>query len=270
MNCFSRLIRRPNFKAGLFSCLALLLCEMQPAGATVISASVSIDWSSFKITPIDMGNGLPTLTWNSQKDISSALIMPPYDFSSYADEEAPNWSAGTSAIMESGSSSAFNYSASASTSVNQLKADASVGGSVVNLYTGTESYSARSGGFTVEGNGLLLFQANYSLVGEVGAGAKGSPLLDSRVGFYLSASNEGYDFLGSSGASHEFAVNRTFGSYSENGYLAVALPFKDGWSGNFTTVASAKAYSSYSVPLPAAFWLFGSALAGVAALRRSS
>ncbi|MDD5577781.1 MAG: VPLPA-CTERM sorting domain-containing protein [Methylobacter sp.] len=263
MNYFSKRVKPPYFKAGLLSFLMLLLCGAQPAGAALISASASIDWSTFKITAIDVGNGLPTLKWNSQNDNSQASIG--YYSSTY--ENASNWSAGTSAT-ESGSTSTFNKSASASTSVNQIKADASVSGSLVNQYSSPYSTTYRSGNFTVEGDGLLLFQANYSLAGDIGTAASGTA--SSNVNFNLNAFSNGGNGNGS--ASQTFNHYIYNGSFAENGILATALVFKDGWSGSFSASANASvtSYGVSSVPLPAAFWLFGSALAGVGALRRSN
>lgn len=264
MYFFTKWAKQPCFKVSSFFFLVLLLGGAPPAGAALISTSAAIDWSTFKITPIDIGNGLPTLTWNNQSDYSQASVGSccgnTYD-------SASNWSSGTLAT-ESGSTSTYIKSASASTSINEIKADASINGSFLNQSLYTNSNSQRSGGFTVQGNGLLLFQANYSLTGDVGTAP--NAYATTTVSFNLSSYNEG----GNGSASQTFSHNIYNGSpaFSEAGVLAVALAFRDGWSGNFSGAASTYV-NSYgggggSVPLPAAFWLFGSALAGVAALRR--
>jgi hypothetical protein len=264
MNYFSRWVKPPNFKAGRFTFLALLLCGAQPAGAAVISASAAIDWISFKIIPIDTGNDLPTLTWSNQNDSSQASVG---SCCGSTFETTPNWSVGTSAT-ESGATSIYSKSAFASTSMNEIKADALINGSAPNQFLGTSSNSQRSGNFTVQGNGLLLFQANYSLAVDVGTAPSASA--KSNVSFNLSSFNEG----GSGFASQNFNRNIFSGSppVSETGVLATALFFQDGWSGNFSAIANASVSNTgvSAIPLPAAFWLFSSALAGVAALRRSN
>jgi len=262
---FFKLIKRSYFKVGLFCYLALLLCSVQPAEAALISASAAIDWSTFKITPIDIGNGLPTLTWTSQNDSSYANSSASYYCcGSGISESASNWSTGTLA-SENSSTSAFSNSASASTSLSEIKADASINGSF-NQYLYANSNSQRSGNFTVQGNGLLLFQANYSLADDVGTAS--SPYTSSNVSFNLSSYNDG----GNGSANQNFYRNIYSGSPSvaETGILGVALVFNDGWSGSFSasTNVSVSGYGGNPVPLPAAFWLFGSVLTGVAALRR--
>jgi len=265
MKHFSKLVQLPYFKIGLSCYLALILCSVQPAEAAVISASAVIDWSTFKITPIDIGQGLPTLTWNNQNDSGYAG-----NCCSGISENASNWSTGTLATASAATSSSSS-SASASTSANQIKADTSINGTFPYQSLYFNSHSQRSGNFTVQGSGLFLFQANYSLAEDAGTGSNASA--NSSVSFYLNSTNGG-------GGGGGGVVGQTFNRYlnsgslpiAESGILAVALAFNDGWTGNFSAGTSTSV-SSYdyggggSVPLPAAFWLFGSALLGVASLR---
>jgi hypothetical protein len=265
MKHFPRLVKRPFFKVGLLCYMALLLCSAPTARAALISASANIDWSTFKITPIDIGNGLPTLTWSTQNDSSSAGLNNCYYCGSNISDNAPNWSSGTLAT-QTGSTSTFNGSASALTSVSQINADNSINGLFNQSFDA--SSSQRSGNFTVHGNGLLLFQANYRLAEDVGTTSSASA--NSNVSFNLNSYNDG----GSGSANQNFYRNLYSGSspVTESGILGVALVFKDGWNGSFTAGASAS-ISGYGgdpnpVPLPASVWLFGSALTGIAALRR--
>lgn len=267
MKHLSKPIRRLCIKTYLFSLLALPLCVVQPAGAATISASAAIDWSTFKITAIDIGNGLPTLTWSNQNDNSQVN----YGYY-YANDSAANWSAGTTAT-EGVSTSSYSKSASSSTSISEIKSNASIDGAFPYQGLSASSNSQRSGNFTVQGSGLLLFEANYSLTGDVGTSSNASA--SSNINFNLSYYN----------GEHSGSVNQNINRYISSGsapvaetdVLSVALVFKDGWSGNFS--ASTSAYvSGYdygsggggSVPLPGAFWLFGSALAGAVSLRSAN
>jgi hypothetical protein len=266
MKHFSRLVKRPYFKVGLLCYMALLLCSAPTASAALISASANIDWSTFKITPIDIGNGLPTLIWSSQNDSSQACLNTGYYCGSNISDNAPNWSSGTLAT-QTGSTSTFNGSASALTSASQINADNSINGSF-NQYSSATSNSQRAGNFTVHGNGLFLFQANYNIAGDAGTTSGASA--NTSVSFNLSSYNDGD--IGT--ANQNFNRNLYSGSspVTESGILGIALAFKDGWNGSFTAGANAS-ISAYGgnlnpVPLPAAFWLFGSALTGIAALRR--
>ncbi|NOT83412.1 MAG: VPLPA-CTERM sorting domain-containing protein [Methylococcaceae bacterium] len=270
MNYFSRLVKRPCFKVERFCFLVLLFCSVQPAGAALITAGAVIDWSTFKITPIDIGNGLPTLTWITQNDSSNANSNAScyyYGCGVGVSEYASSWSAGTLAT-ESSANSIANRSASAATSGSQIKADASINGSFVDqYYVNPSSNSQRSGGFTVQGNGLLLFQANYSLADNLGVAASGTA--SSGVNFSLSSNGDGG--YGSANQGFNRAISNGSAPIAETGILTVGLIFGNGWGGYFTgsTNASVSSYGSVnSIPLPAAFWLFGSALAGFAGLRR--
>jgi hypothetical protein len=261
MNYFSKRDKHPYFKAGLFS--FLLLCGAQPAGAAVISASASIDWSTFKITPIDIGNGLPTLTWNSQTDSSCVGTTFCGLGSDYA-SNASNWSTGTSATESRATSIA-----SASTSISQLNAAGSINDSP-NRSLSTYSSSQRLGEFTVQGNGLLLFQANYSLAVDAGTapGASGYSL----VSFQLFSSNSNDGVRGNTGQAFYQNIHSGSPPVAEKGILGEPVIFQDGWTFEFiaNTSVSVNVVSPNPVPLPTAFWLFGSALAGVAALQRST
>jgi hypothetical protein len=246
--------------------MALLLCSAPTARAALISASANIDWSTFKITAIDIGNGIPTLTWSSQNDSSQACLNNSYYCGSNISDNVPNWSSGTLAT-QTGSTSTFNGSASALTSASQINAGNSINGSF-NQYSYANSNSQRSGSFTVHGNGLFLFQANYNLAGDAGTTSGSSA--NTSVSFSLSSYNDG----GNGSANQNFYRNLYSGSspVTEPGILGIALVFKDGWNGSFTAGASAS-ISAYGgnpspVPLPAAAWLFSSALTGIAALRR--
>ncbi|WP_020483915.1 hypothetical protein [Methylomonas sp. MK1] len=257
-------IRRPCIKTYLFSLLVLPLCAVQSAEAATISASAVIDWSTFKITAIDIGNGLPTLTWSNQNDNSQVN----YGYY-YANDSAANWSSGTTAT-ETVSTSSYSKSASSSTSISEIKSNAFIDGVFPYQGLSASSNSQRSGSFTVQGSGLLLFEANYSLTEDVGTSS--NSWANSDISFNLSYYNDG----------HSGSVNHNINRYISNGsapvaetdVLSVALVFKDGWSGNFSanTSVSVSGYDygsggGGSVPLPGAFWLFGSALATAASLR---
>jgi hypothetical protein len=260
-------IRRPCIKTYLFSLLVLPLCVVQSAGAATISASAAIDWSTFKITAIDIGNGLPTLTWSNQNDNSQ--VNYGYYYNAY--DSAANWSAGTMAT-EGVSTSSYSKSASSATSTGEIKSNALIDGSFPYSLSAS-SNSQRSGNFTVQGSGLLLFEANYSLTEDVGTSS--NSWASSNISFNLSYYNGG----------NSGSVNQNINRYISNGssplaetdVLSVALVFKDGWTGNFSanTSASVSGYDygsggGGSVPLPGAFWLFGSALATAASLRSAS
>ncbi len=267
MKHLPKLIKRPNFKAGLFCYLPLLLCSVQPAGAAV-TATATIDWSTFTITPIDIGNGLPTLIWNNQFDRSQANANCLYCDDSSTFESAENWSTGTSAM---GAGYSPDRSSSASTSVNQLKANASIDSIFANYNYNPTSASNRYGDFTVQGSGLLLFKANYSLTADIGTdlNKEGS----ASVAFTLRSVHpfeEGSAFQN----FNTIATPRGgLPSKAEAGILAVALAFNDGWVGSLSGTASVNFFDVNvvsNVPIPATFWLFGTALAGITALRRPS
>ena len=260
MKYFSRQFKQNYFKVGLFACLALLLCAAQPVRAELISASATIDWSTFKITPIDTGNGLPSLIWNNQDDYSRESLF----FRDSVDETASNWSTGTS-VAEIASESTVITSASASTSVNEIKADASISGSIPNPLYLAESSSQRYGNFTVQGNGRLLFQANYNLAAEANSSLGISASSHSLATFSLSSSSNAGDVQAFS--------KEIFGGSSaltETGVFSAALDFQDGSTGNFGTFVKTEisSFKAFYIPLPPAFWLFGSSLAGIIALRR--
>lgn len=265
MKHLSKPIRQPYFKTYLFSILVLPLCLAQPAGAATVSASAVIDWSTFKITAIDIGNGLPTLTWSNQYDNSQ--VNNGYYYNAY--DSAANWSTGTS-TTEGLSTSTYSRSASSATSINEINANASLNGAFPYQSLSASSNSQRSGNFTVQGSGLLLFEANYSLMGNVGTSSNASA--SSSASFNLSYYN------GGNSGSVSQNINRYLYTGSapvtESDILSVALVFKDGWSGNFYANTGASVYGydygtggGGSVPLPGAFWLFGSVVAGAASLR---
>ncbi|NOV31714.1 hypothetical protein [Methylomonas sp. ZR1] len=264
MKHLAKPIRRPYFKTNLFSILVLSLCLAQSAEAATVSASAVIDWSTFKITAIDIGNGLPTVTWSNQYDTSQ--VNNGYYNNAY--DSAANWSSGTS-TTESLSTSTYSRSASSATSINQINANAALNGSFPYQSLSASSSSQRSGSFTVQGSGLLIFEANYSLMGDLGASSNAS------ASFNLSYYNGGNS--GSVNQNVNQYLSTGSAAVTENDILSVALVFKDGWSGSFSANTSASVYGydygtggGGSVPLPGAFWLFGSVLAGAASLRSAN
>ncbi len=261
MNFFSRPHQPCCLKASLIISTALLLCIVQPAGAALVSASASIDWSTFKITPIDIGQGLPTLTWISQADLSGAA-----QGGEFTDDFATSWSTGTTALFSS-STPTLTGSSSAATSASQLLVNSSLNG-FSRIGTFFNGFARRNGEFSVQGNGMLLFQANYLLEGALMKDARErntSPYVSSHVTFtlYSPESNDRSWVL----RDRNLASSGTF---SQSGVISVAMGFKDGWKGSFEANANTYVYNSpVPLPLPAGAWLFGSALAGIAGLRRS-
>ncbi|MBD9359651.1 hypothetical protein [Methylomonas fluvii] len=268
MKHLAKPIRRPYFKTYLFSILVLPLCLAQSAEAATVSASAVIDWSTFKITAIDIGNGLPTLTWSNQYDNSQVN----YGYYYNANDSAANWSSGTS-TTEGLSTSTYSRSASSATSINEINANASLNGAFPYQSLSASSSSQRSGSFTVQGSGLLIFEANYSLMGDLGASSNASA--NSNASFNLSYYNGGNSGSVNQNVSRYLSTGSA--PVTENDILSVALVFKDGWSGSFSANTSASVYGydygtggGGSVPLPGAFWLFGSVLAGAASLRSAN
>jgi hypothetical protein len=257
------------FPASLLLAGALLIA--QPATAALISTSASIDWSTFSVTPIDTGSGLPSLSWKSQSDTSSLSSGCSWYGCNAISDSASNWAMGTS-VVSSTSTSKLNTSASAQTSVGLVKS--SIEFNPVSPTSSSWSASDngnRSGNFTVHGDGVLLFKANYNIAATAASGASESSNANMNAGFSLNA--YGTDSSASSNQSANRSLYSGQSPLTENGMLSVALLFHDGWTGNFSaTTSNSLNYYGYggggTVPLPSACWVFVGALGGMAAFVR--
>ena len=258
------------FPVGLL--LAGALLTTQPTTAAPVSASASIDWSTFSVTPIDTGSGLPSLTWNSQTDSSTANSGCYWYGCNSNTDSASDWVTGTSVVANT-STSKFNASAAGRTSASLVQSSTAFdAANPTNTYWNNSDNATRSGSFTVHGDGVLLFKANYNIAATAAGGISDSSSSNMSASFALSTYNGD-----SSGTSNQ-NINRYLSSgqspLAETGTLTVALLFHDGWTGSFSAnTSSSLSYNGYGgggnpVPLPSAFWAFASALSGMVSFLR--
>ncbi|NJD08383.1 MAG: hypothetical protein FIA97_18085 [Methylococcaceae bacterium] len=251
--------------------LAGALLTIQPATAAPVSTSATIDWSTFSVTPLDIGSGLPSLTWNSQSDSSSANSGCNWWGCNSNTDSANDWSTGTSVLFNT-STSKFNASATGRTSTSLVQSSTAFdAASPTNTYWNNSDNASRSGNFTVHGDGVLLFKANYNIAATAAGGISDSSSSNMSASFALNA------YGGESSGSSSQNISRYLSSgqspLAESGTLTVALLFHDGWTGSFSAnTSSSLNYYGYGggnpVPLPSAFWAFASALSGMISFLR--
>ncbi|MEQ1637623.1 MAG: VPLPA-CTERM sorting domain-containing protein [Methylococcales bacterium] len=235
----------------------------QSAGASVITASSSIDWNSFNVQIIDLSGGTntPQLNWTSQNAFatSTSYTATPYDYQydyQYASDFTTSLATNTPTAL-SQSSSIRNAS------ILQADAQSTVGG--VYNYANAQAYN--QGNFELTGKGFALITADWS--NSVTGGAIGDY---SDYGYvYTNLSGYFNDNNGNSGSSS--SNNNVYSFYSgptnNSGTFALAV-FGDGVhvvTGSLTAYSGAYTYVN-AVPVPAAGWLFGTGLIGLVGFSR--
>lgn len=194
------------------------------------TATALIDWSTFTITAINLGSGLPTYTLS---DESSAV------YSLAETDSAYDWTSSIVANSADGLASADEDSINA-TSTN-----------------GSFAWAEREGIFTISGSGLLLFQADYAL--SVATDTI-NDYASAHIEFFAETeSDTGFEYYFS--ISDLYTENNLVSSLEKNKTLSLAFVVNDGDIVRFG--ASANAYTSSPVPVPAAVWFFSSALIGL-------
>jgi hypothetical protein len=260
MHYRAKIVKLSFFKTPFVLASALFWCSAHSAGAALISTSVSasIDWNSFKVIPIDTGLGMPTLTWT---DTTSGSCAGHNCYTSLSQNDTSSTNTATIG--------SFTQFISSSTTVNKLMTS-------ISYNNGFEYISDISGSanrrvaFKVHGDGSLLFQVNYTLTISAEVDENPATSLSSEI-----------EVSAISGSNYEALIDTDFdrtkydtleltthnASLEESGVLSVAVDVKEG--GSVAIFASAEVVRGVGpvVPLPAAVWLFGSALAGIAALR---
>lgn len=252
--------------------LATALAAVQPAGASTMTGQVTFDWTTFTVTPIDIGLGLPQLTWTNQSDDTGASYYG-YYWNPGITDHASDWTTGASATQTQNSSK-FSLSTSGSTTATELLASSSLTlpGSDY-AYWNFSSYSQRSGQFTIDGTGILLFQVEYTASAQSDSTRYGWLTPNAQLTVY----SDGNDGSGSSNSRFSQGLYNNASdpvSLNDSGILQVAMLFRDGWTGSLQAESSLSGYVSGSeggggnpVPIPPAVWLFGSAL-GILLQRR--
>lgn len=213
-------------------------------------ANASLNWDSIEIfTSSFGGNPEPTIQWLSQTD-NGSLSTTDFIGSGTASDTAsssfsrPNW---LSTIQRN---SSLSYTSSAFDAQTQSVEASALSPIEVGDYNNSSSSSlTRSGQFLVSGSGLVGFKFTASAYSNVNEVSDWSVFATSQA--FASLSNG----LGSSTQSldaHSSIFSMEIDDLSNT--LVVALFFNDG--------------QTSPVPVPAAVWLFSTALIGLAAGKR--
>lgn len=262
-------------------------CAWGTAQAAAASSTAYIDWSSLRWIGVDINNSgtVPSIldddvTFGGDHSYAYAYSWSPYLAASDYDD---SWGddpflPGTSTLAVSGLGTASSGTPNAVRSGMQT-ATAQAGQSNGSDSSGS-SDSYRSLNFTVSGSGLLVFLV------DVGSQALGDGI-PSEGGVYSGASASlslsTFDYIGLSnfGTSNYASLisyawydseSQTWGNEVKNKVLAVAAVVSDGQSGSLSGGVSASAQTGEipypPIPLPAALWLFASAMGFIPLLRR--
>lgn len=236
--------------------LVLLACVAQTVTAAQISANLSIDWSTFKITPIDTGQGLPTITWTSKLDFTNltrsaeTYYMGGNQGDGLASDTATNWTTGTSVTK-----SQPGFSVSATTSPDKLQVNAIIDevppayifpdGELGDGNVLVHMNAHRMGFFNVNSNGRVRVEADFHTEVNIGAKPGLNIVVISPDGFFQL-------YPGDSPVSHSGTIAKEFDVYSAgDNYLDLGV--------------GVLIQGINPVPVPSAFWLFGSILVGASA-----
>ena len=213
----------------------MMIMNAETALSSTIQASAIIDWSTFTITGYGLGsNAAPSYTLNAQSSNASSSVS-----------DKVNWNSNTS-----------NNSNSFSVSTDGTGA-------------GFGSANAtRSANINIAGNGFLVLSANYSIKAAISDPYYNSA--DASVNFVLS--NSISSFTSSSQDNITLGMpwlpgNSTLTSDQKEGKLTLAFMVNNREMLNFSSAVSVNAHD-FAVPVPAALWLFSSALVGLVGLGR--
>jgi hypothetical protein len=239
------------------------------AKASTVAGNLIVDWSTFRIIPVDTGNGVVSLSWTSYYDISRTSV----GCCNFPELVADNWTTGTRSSSSDVTLQRTDLS-SASTSSTRLQAEVFTTGSFEGTHGccfSSDSAFFRSGNWTAHGNGMLLFQVNYTVDLQHDTVAYEhqnfttlSMSLDSNSGHSRTSTENSETWI----ISHSTPL----APLSKSGILEVSMYFHDGWSGNFLVMGTVSQYvfGNSVVPLPSAVWLLASGLIAFTRLRRSS
>ncbi|MBS3953313.1 MAG: VPLPA-CTERM sorting domain-containing protein [Methylomicrobium sp.] len=248
---------------------------MTPVASEASSAfaNASLNWDSIEIfTSSFGGNPEPTIQWLNQTDNGSLSTNDNFGGGTASDTSSagfnrPNW---LSTIQRN---SSLSYTSSAFDARTQsVEASASSPVEVGDYNNSSSSSLTRAGQFSVSGSGLVGFKFSASAYSNVNGTSDWSGFATSQA--FVSLTNG----LGSSIQSldaHSSIFSLEIDDLSNT--LVVALFFNDGQTGFLETRVSASTnLSGYSdgdgqtspVPVPAAFWFFGTALIGLAVGKR--
>ncbi|MBU2571469.1 MAG: VPLPA-CTERM sorting domain-containing protein [Gammaproteobacteria bacterium] len=209
------------------------------------AASAFLDWSTFNITAIDLGSGIPDYSYSdkyTEVDVEvDALHNWQYDFEN-------DWTSPISVSLGGSNAQADESQMLASTQTSYGYGLASVD---------------RHATIEINGSGLLLFTADYDI----------SAVIDGQSGDYAFAGvNFWADIFSQNGletmTTSSFLELETFGfadQESKSKTLGLAFLVNDG----DTILFSANSFANVTaVPVPAAVWLLGSALIGLISVGR--
>lgn len=209
------------------------------------AASAYLDWSTFKITAIDLGSGKPNFSYSdkfTEVDVEvDAFHNWQYDFEN-------DWTSSISVSLGGSNAQADGSQMLASTQTSYGYGFASVD---------------RHATIEISGSGLLLFTADYDI----------SAVIDGQSGDYAFAGvNFWADIFSQNGlesmTASSFLELESFGfadQESKSKTLGLAFLVNDG----DTILFSANSYAHVAaVPVPAAVWLLGSALVGLISVGR--
>jgi hypothetical protein len=225
------------------------------------SASASLDWSTFTVTPFNLGYGIPILTWTVQTESVSANT----DGGISSTDSASDWT--TDITAESWGSHAL---ATAGAGGPTTLAEAG-GPGMDGAYAGAEHPGEFAVSGLTTGFGLLVFAIDYALDisldttgpeydawGSTYAGINAS--LFGSPGTYASAS----DALST---WPSIGDNTTFFGHRK-GVLQFGLLVTPGATGSFQAYTSSDVTTLAAVPVPPAVWLMGGALIGLVGIAR--
>jgi len=218
--------------------------------ATIGTASVKLDWANFTIEGIDIGYGIPSITWTSQMEEVVGIIG---GFQNSQNKN--NWSDASINIATGGSE------------VTSL-ADST------QLYTEAELVAPdnvdvigqvnRTGEFVVSGTGVILFKLPYSFEMAINDDSFATFLTNT---VSLDVINTDETRWSKNGASlTKTSTVDGIGTWTEDGYLVASIFFEDGETGILQVEAKTVAHSA--VPIPSALILLGSGMIAFLAIKK--
>ena len=216
----------------MFSGLMMIM-NAETALSSTTQASAIIDWSTFTITGYGLGsNAAPIYTLNGQSSNTSSSVS-----------DWVNWNSDTS-----NNSNSFSVS-------------------TVGTGSGFGSANAtRSANIDIVGNGFLVLSAYYKINAAISMPYNNTA--NASVNFVLS--NSISNFTLSSQDNINLGMpwlpgSSTLTSDQKQGTLTLTFMVNNGEVLNFSSAVSVNAHD-FAVPVPAALWLFSSALVGLVGL----